>query len=222
MTPRAVIRRMRTHLGELGAAAHERQTRLVASTLRLQLRELAQARRGTWTEAAAGATVMQLRVALRYLSAGMSSTLGEDLRAAAAVSHRDARQYLRAADLAYAGAVRPLRFEAASFLEDHARVAGQARIATFAPSFARYGASLTAAVEEAAGRSALLGHSYHSALGEVGGRLRREAAMQDWEIRRTVETEVSAAYNQMQLDALVAEDVPEDRMLKCWSPRSTG
>lgn len=215
LNPRQVLRRMRKNLGKLGARAKERQVRLVTATLRAETRRLAQARVGTWTHSEAQATVLQLRVALSRLTVSMTAGLGEDLVRATVVSHRDAVTYLRAADKAYAGAVRPLRFEAAEFLDRAAANAGTARISNYGRSFARYGAELTRAVEEAASRSALLGVPWHEAANEVSAALRTEAGLRDWEIRRVVETEVSAAYNQLQLDALLAEDYdPRDRMMK--------
>jgi hypothetical protein len=215
LNPRQVLRRMRRNLGKLGARAKERQVRLVTATLRAESRRLAAATAGTWTHSEAQATVLQLRVALSRLTVSMTAGLGEDLVRATVVSHRDAVTYIRTADKAYAGAVRPLRFEAAEFLDRAAANAGTARISNYGKSFARYGAELTRAVEEAASRSALLGVSWHEAANEVSAALRSEAGLRDWEIRRVVETEVSAAYNQMQLDALIAEDSdPRDRMHK--------
>jgi hypothetical protein len=206
---------MRRNLGKLGAKAKERQVRLVTATLRAESRRLAAATAGTWTHSEAQATVLQLRVALSRLTVSMTTGLGEDLVRATVVSHKDAVTYLRAADKAYAGAVRPLRFEAAEFLDRAAANAGTARISNYGKSFARYGAELTRAVEEAASRSALLGVPWHEAANEVSAALRNEAGLRDWEIRRVVETEVSAAYNQLQLDAMIAEDYdPRDRMMK--------
>lgn len=215
LNPRQVLRRMRKNLGKLGAAAKERQVRLVTTTLRAETRRLAAATAGTWTHSEVQATVLQLRVALSRLTVSMTAGLGEDLVRATVVSHKDAVTYLRSADKAYAGAVRPLRFEAAEFLDRAAANAGTARISNYGKSFARYGAELTRAVEEAASRSALLGVQWHEAANEVSAALRNEAGLRDWEIRRVVETEVSAAYNQLQLDALIAEDYdPRDRMMK--------
>lgn len=215
LNPRQVIRRMRRNLAKLGNDAKARQVRLVTGALRAESRRLAQAGAGTWTEAAAQATVVQLKLALSRLTVDMAATLGKDITRATVVSYRDAVTYLHSADKAYAGAVRPLRFESVEFLERAKATAGQARIANYGRSFARYGQSLTAAVEQAAARSALLGVPWHEAANEVSAVLRTEAGLRDWEIRRVVETEVSAAYNQMQLDALLAEDYdPADRMMK--------
>ena len=60
----------------------------------------------------------------------------------------------------------------------------------------------------------LLGRSFEHAIDEVAGRLRVEANLREWEIRRLVQTEVSAAYNTVQLDALLEEDTPASPMLK--------
>lgn len=215
LNPRQVIRRMRHNLAGLGNAAKERQVRLVTAALRSESRRLAQAGVGTWTHNEAQATVLQLRLALSRLTVSMAAGLGEDLVKATLTSYQDAKLYLRSADKAYAGAVRPLRFEAANFIDRAVEEAGQARIANYGRSFARYGASLTRAVEEASARAVMLGVSWREAANEVSAALRSEANLRDWEIRRVVETEVSAAYNQLQLDALIAEDYdPADRMHK--------
>lgn len=215
MNPRDILRRMRQNLANLGNGAKQRQVELVAGALRSELRRLARARSGTWTLAARAATVIQLKAAIFELTGAMGARLRGDLSSAMATSHQDAADFLRTADKAYAGAVRPLRFEAGAFLEDHLRLAGQARVANYARSFARYGVELTRAVEVAAAQAALLGRPYHDVVDALGGRLRAEVGAKDWQVRRLVETEVSAAYNQMQLDALVAEDDdPADPMFK--------
>lgn len=215
MNPRDILRRMRRNLAETGNGAKERQVRLVSGALRRQLRELARARVGTWTAASRGAAVAQLRVAVVELAGSMGQTLRGDLSQATRHAHRDAADFLRAADGAYKGAVRPLRFEAGAFLEDHMRIAGQARVANYSRSLARYGVDLTRAVETAAAEVALLGQPYHRAIDIVGARLRAEVGAKDWQVRRLVDTEVSAAYHQMQLDALLAEDDdPRDPMRK--------
>ena len=206
MNPRDILRRMRQHLADTGNGAKEHQLRLVNGALREEIRRLARAHRGTWTAASRGAAVVQLRAAVVQLTGDMGDTLRGDLSLATRRSHRDAVDFLTAADRAYAGAVRPLRFEAGAFLEDHARLAGQARVANYSRSLASYGVDLTRAVETAAAQAALLGQPYHRAVDIVGAQLRHQAGLKDWQIRRLVETEVSAAYNQMQLDALLAED----------------
>lgn len=214
MNPRDVLRRMRQNLADLGNGAKQRQVELVAGSLRSELRRLARARSGTWTLAARAATVIQLKAAIFELTGAMGQRLRGDLSSATATSHQDALDFLRTADMAYAGAVRPLRFEAGGFLEDHLRLAGQARVANYSRSLARYGVELTRAVEVAAAQAALLGRPYHDVVDALGGRLRAEVGAKDWQIRRLAETEVSAAYNQMQLDALIAEDEPRDPMFK--------
>ena len=215
MNPRDILRRMRLHLAQLGNDAKERQVRLVSSALRSETRRLARAAPRTWTAASRGAAVAQLRAAVVQLTEDMGSGLQQDLSLATGRAHRDAVDFLRAADHAYAGAVRPLRFEAGTFLDDQLRVSGQARIANYSRSLARYGVDMTRAVEAAAAQAALLGRPYHEAIDVVGARLQREAGLKTWQVRRLVETEVSAAYNQMQLDALLAEDDdPRDPMRK--------
>ena len=215
MNPRDILREMRGHLAELGNGAKERQVRLVSAALRRELRLLAAADAGTWTAGSRGAAVAQLQAGLLQLTRDMGQALQADLSLAARRSHRDAVNFLRAADESYLGAARPLRFEAARFVDERAAVAGQARIANYPRSFARYGVDLTRAVESAAAQAALLGRPYHEAVDIVGAQLRRQAHLKDWQIRMVVETEVSAAYNQMQLDALLEEDVdPRDPMRK--------
>lgn len=214
MNPRDILRRMRQHLADTGNGAKEHQLRLVSGALRQELRRLAATRPGTWTAASRGAAVVQLRAAIVQLTTDMGDTLRGDLSLATRRSHRDAVDFLVAADKAYTGAVRPLRFEASMFLDERARHAGQARIAHFSRSLAAYGVDLTRAVETAAAQTALLGQPYHRAVDIVGAQLRQQAGLRDWQIRRLVETEVSAAYNQMQLDALLAEDDPSDPMHK--------
>ncbi len=214
MTPREAIARMRRNLARLSSAALDRQIRLVSSTVRQMRRELAAAHRGTWTRMSRESALVVLRAGLADMQRRQGVALGEDLAEAVPVSWRDARAYMRAADKAYLGAARPLRFEAAGWIDREAAMVGQTRLANYRASLARYGSSLSQAVEEAASRAVLLGRSFEHAIDEVAGRLRAEAGLREWEIRRLVQTEVSAAYNQVQLDALLEEDTPADPMLK--------
>lgn len=214
MTPREAIARMRRNLARLSGAALERQIRLVSATIRQMQREIAASHRGTWTRMSRESALVVLRAGLSDLTRRQGEAIGEDLGATAQVSWKDARNYMRVADKAYLGAARPLRFEAAGWIEREAAVVGQSRVANYQRSLARYGASLSQAVEEAASRAVLLGRSYEAAIDEVAARLRAEAGLREWEIRRLVQTEVSAAYNTVQLDALLEEDTPDDPMMK--------
>lgn len=214
MTPREAIARMRRNLGRLSGAALDRQIRLVSATIRQMQRDLARAHRGTWTEMSKAAALVVLRAGLADMYRRQGEALGEDLARTTDVSWKDARVYLRVADKAFLGAARPLRFEAAGWLEREAAVVGQTRLANYRVSLARYGSTLSQAVEDAASRAVLLGRSYEHAIDEVAARLRAEAGLREWEIRRLVQTEVSAAYNTVQLDAMIEEDTPEDPMLK--------
>jgi hypothetical protein len=214
MTPREAIARMRRNLKRLSGAALDRQIRLISATIRQMQREIAASHRGTWTRMSRESALVVLRAGLGDMYRRQGVALGEDIGAAAAISWKDARVYLRAADKAYLGAFRPLRFEAAGWVEREAASIGQTRLANYQVSLSRYGASLSRAVEEAAGRAVLLGRSFEHAIDEIGDRLRTEAGLREWEIRRLVQTEVSAAYNQVQLDALLEEDTPDDPMMK--------
>ena len=60
----------------------------------------------------------------------------------------------------------------------------------------------------------LLGRPHHVALDVVAATLRRGAAAKAWELKRLADTEASAVYNLAQLETLIAQDVPGDRMLK--------
>lgn len=214
MTPREAIARMRRNLGRLAGTALDRQIRLVSATIRQMQRELAASHRGTWTRMSKESALVVLRAGLFDMYNRQGDSLGEDLANAAKVSWRDARVYMRAADRAFLGSAKPLRFEAAGWVEREAALVGQTRLANYRASLARYGASLSQAVEDAASRAVLLGRSFEHAIDEVAGRLRAEASLREWEIRRLVQTEVSAAYNTVQLDALLEEDTPESPMMK--------
>lgn len=214
MTPREAIARMRRNLKRLSGDALDRQIRLVTATIRQMKREIATSHRGTWTRLSRQSALAVLQAGLGDLYRRQGAALGEDLQRAATVSWKDARVYLRAADKAYLGAFRPLRFEGVDWIEREARLVGQTRLAAYQQSLARYGVSLSRAVEEAAGRAVMLGRSFEHAIDEVADRLRAEAGLREYEIRRLVQTEVSAAYNAVQLDALLAEDTPDDPMMK--------
>lgn len=214
MTPREAVEQMRRSLVRLSSRSLGRQIELVSSTLRQMRRELRQAHSGTWTQASKAAALAVLRSGLATMTAKQGGTMAEDLERTATTSWRDATRYLRATDKAFMGAARPLRLEAAGWLDREARLIGQTRLAGYQTSLARYGASLSQAVETAAARAALLGRSFEHAIDEVTARLRAEVGLREWEIRRLVQTEVSAAYNQLQLDALLEEDTPSDPMLK--------
>ncbi len=214
MTPREAIARMRRNLARLSSTALDRQIRLVSATIRQMQRELSAAHRGTWTRMSRESALVVLRAGLGDLQRRQGVAMGEDLAAAVPVSWRDARAYMRAADKAYLGAARPLRFEAVGWIDRETAMVGQTRLANYSVSLARYGTSLSQAVEEAASRAVLLGRSFEHAIEEVAVRLRAEASLREWEIRRLVQTEVSAAYNTVQLDALLEEDTPESPMMK--------
>ena len=205
---------MRRNLGRLTKTALDRQIRLVSATIRQMQRELAAAHRGTWTRMSRESALVVLRAGLGDLQRRQGVAMGEGLAAVVPVSWRDARTYMRAADKTYLGAARPLRFEAVGWIDRETAMVGQTRLANYRVSLARYGTSLSQAVEEAASRAVLLGRSFEHAIDEVAGRLRVEANLREWEIRRLVQTEVSAAYNTVQLDALLEEDTPASPMLK--------
>lgn len=205
---------MRRSLRRLSAGALQRQRDLILSAIRMLRREQSRAFGGLWQAASREAAMVSLRAGLADLSRRQAVALGEDLAKASTVSWRDAGKYLRAADKAYLGAARPLRFEAAAWIDRERRLVGQTRLANYSRSLARYGADLSQQLEVVAARTAMLGRSWNSAIDEIAGELRARAHLKDWQIRRLVETEVSAAYNQIQLDALLEEDSPDDPMWK--------
>lgn len=207
MSLRGLIRDMQGAVDAATEAAVGRLLALVARAIRLELRALARAA-GVWTANAARQVVARLRRMLARLVAALAGSLGEDLRQAAARSLADAAAYLRAGDALFAEP-RPLRLDTV----DTAAVA-LAREPLYTAAFGRFAAGLVRAAEAAALAAVLVGRSHPAALGVVAGALRREAAADAWKLHRIAETEVSAAYNAAQLEALIAEDVPEDRMLK--------
>lgn len=200
-----VIRSMRRQLVALGTGAMVHQEAIIAGTLRRELRAIAEAGRGPWSASSAALAGTRFRLALAAMSGGMTARLGEDLDRAARLAVRDTARYLSAGDLLHGVVRRPA---------PDLQLSGQGRRSIYEQSLGRYAQGLSRTAELSCYRTSLLGRPHHLALGEIAGAVRREAAAKAWEVRRVVETEVSAAYHQAELQVLIAEDVPEDRMLK--------
>jgi hypothetical protein len=206
---REVIAGMQRAVAELGADALARQLRIVAKALRVWLRGLAQASGLVWTANAAREAMARLRAMLARLTAQLTKALGEGLTAAAARSMADAARFFEVGDLVYLGKARPLQQPQAT-----AKQIGTAREGIYVASLGRFGAALLHAAEAAAVATVLLGRPRRVGVDAIALAIRREAASRAYELRRIAETETSAAYNAATMQVLLAQDVPEDRMLK--------
>ena len=209
MSLREVIAQMRQTMASLGGEAAVLLQRLAARAIRGELRRLAGAGSRVWTPAAARAVVDRLRRMLVRLVAQLGAALGKALTSAAATSLADAALFFETGDRALLGHVLPLRPVAPTPAQ-----IGLAREGVFKASLGRFGALLVHAVEGAAVATVLLGKPHRAGVDHVALALRRTAAAHAWELQRIAETEASAAYNAAQLEVLLAQDVPGDRMMK--------
>lgn len=214
MTPREAVIVMRRHLAALGNTALERQLRTVNVAARRLAVDLRRAGIGPWTQASRLSALAVVRAGLATLTSKMADGMRLDIDLAAERSWKDARIYYGTLDRAYLGAARPLRFEGLDFLARERALLGQARLANYQRSIARWGTEISAAAEEAASRAALLGRPWHDVADEITAAVRGKVKAADWQIRRLAMTETSAAYNGMQLQAMLAEDTPADPLYK--------
>lgn len=209
MSLREVIAGMQRAVAELGADALARQLRIVAKAVRVWLRGIAQSGGLVWTANAAREAMARLRAMLARLTAQLTKALSEGLTAAAARSMADAARFFEVGDLVYLGKTRPLQQPQAT-----AKQIGTAREGIYVASLGRFGAALLHAAEAAAVATVLLGRPRRVGVDAIALAIRREAASRAYELRRIAETETSAAYNAATMQVLLAQDVPEDRMLK--------
>lgn len=214
MTPREAVLVMRRHLAQLGNTALERQIRTINAAARRLAVELRRGRGGEWQAASRASALATVRAGISTLTSQMSARLRLDLDESAERSWRDAAAYYKACDAAYLGSARALRFEALDFLAENKAKIGQARIANYSRSIARWGAEVAAVAEEAASRAAMLGRPYYDVADEITAAVRGKVKAAEWQIRRLALTETSAAYNHMQLEAMFAEDSPVDPLYK--------
>jgi len=208
MSLREVIAQMRQTMTSLGSEASLLLQRTVARAIRRALRGLAGVGR-IWTASAARAAVARLRLMLVRLVSQLGDILGKAMTAIAAKSLADAILFLETGDLALLGHVLPLR----PVPSTPAQI-GLAREGAYKASLGRFGAVLLHAAEGAAAATVLLGRPHRAGVDHVALAMRTAAAAHAWEIQRIAETEASAAYNTAQLEMLLAQDVPGDRMMK--------
>lgn len=214
MTPREAVLVMRRHLAQLGNTALERQLRAVNTAARKLAVDLRRGGGGPWQAAARTSALASVRAGIGTLTAQMSERIRLDLDDAAERSWDDAIEYFRVCDRAYLGSARALRFESLDFLARERAAIGQARIANYTRSIARWGAEVATVAEEAASRAAMLGRPWYEVADEITAATRGKIKASEYQIRRLALTETSAAYNHMQFQAMLAEDTPVDPLYK--------
>ena len=198
-------------------ATAKAQTRALALTierLREVRAELEVMELGSWGYAERTAVMRRLQAAVSQLSKGQVDLLKEGLADTARVSARDAATWLRALDQQYLGIARPLRFDALTWIDDQANQLSKVRLQTYAQSFARYGASTVQTIENEIAKTILTGEPWTKARPKVMAAMKHAVGDNQWMVDRVLRTETSAAYNSMQLNALIEEDDDDEPMLK--------
>jgi hypothetical protein len=212
---RDLLEAQRDSLRALQGDARQRAIKLTRASLVRVHKTLEGMQPGSWGWASQAATAQQLRAALTQLTRGQIDLLSEGLHDAARVSARDASVYLSALDQRYLGVVRPLRFDAIEWVENNAAHLSKVRLREYTTSFARYGASAVQGIEDEIAKTIMVGAPWHEARKQVWDITKDVVGDRQWMVDRILRTETSAAYNGMQLAALIEEDSdPSDPMLK--------
>lgn len=194
--------------------ARARALRLTMEKLREVKREIAALDFDSWNFAERQAVMVQLQAAVSQLARGQVDLLQEGLGATSRVSARQASIWLHNLDRQYLGAVRPLRFDAAEWVATQADQISKARLNVYRSSFRRYGATAIDAIEDEIAKTIMAGENWIKARRRVWHTVRDVVGEKQWMVDRITNTETSAAYNSMQLNALLSEDKEDDPMLK--------
>ena len=204
-------------LARLYGRARARAAAMTRENLRKVRKDLDAIQPGSWGWAAKQATMAQLQSALTQLTRGQVDLLREGLADTARVSARGTATYLATLDAKYMGAVRPLRFDHADWIERNAEMMSQVRLRQYSRSFARYGASAVEAIEDEIARVVQVGESWVDARKKVWRAVRGQVEGKQWMVDRITRSESSAVYNGTRLEAMMVEDRPGDRMMKMLS-----
>lgn len=205
-----IVIAQRARYERLWGALTKRQRKLANDAIRDIERELERAEPGSWSAASASATLIQLAEATRGLSTRQLALLRRALPAIAKTAHEDTADYLRRLDEHYLGAVRPLAWDTADWLEGYTRPLLRSRLRVYEQSFARYGAEAVAAIENEIAKAQLLGKPWTEARKAVMAIVREQVEGKQWMVDRIVRTETAAVYSSTTMAALFEEDDDDD------------
>jgi len=191
-----------------------RAAKLALDTLRQVKKDLAGMSLGSWGYAERLAVMRQLQAGVSQLTKGQTDLLALGLAETARVSARDASTWLHALDRQYLGVARPLRFESLGWIDNQANQLSKIRLRTYAQSFARYGSGTVTKIEDEIAKTILTGESWIKARPKVMAAVKDVVGDRQWMVDRIIRTETSAAYNGLQLNALIEEDTDDEPMLK--------
>ena len=209
-----LIEAQRRHIAGAQNGASARQRRIVREAMRDVQKNLARMRPGSWGDAQQRATMLLLAQGFAQMTDVQAAQLTGDLARVMRLSQQDAAKYLASLDATFHGVARPLRFDSLAWWDQHSKEFGQVRLREFSRSFKRYGASAVKEIEDAIGKTVLMGESWDKARDAVWAATKDVVGDQQWMVDRIVRTEVAAAYNGTTLAALVEEDDPDDPMFK--------
>lgn len=204
----------RARYERLWGALTKRQRQIAAEAIADIERDLARAAPGSWSAAMAASTLAQLAQATRGLTEKQLRLLRRALPAIAKVAQSDLVEYLTKLDEQFLGTARPLRWDTLEWLKGYGRPLLRSRLRVYQDSFARYGASAVAAIENELARTVLIGAPWTDARKAVMSIVRDQVGGRQWMVDRIVRNEVSTIYNSTTMAALLEEDEPDDPMLK--------
>lgn len=200
-------------------AAH--QHKLSARMRRITAQAMAQTRRridemapGSWGEASARATLVTLARGFADMHGGHVTGLTAGVAGVTKASQQHAAAYLHALDQHYTGVARPLAFDTLGWWETTNAKIGQVRLRQYSQSLQLYGAASVRQIEDELAKTVLLGETWDVARSKVHQVVKGVVGDREWMVDRIVNTEVSAAYNGTQLEALLSEHSDADPMLK--------
>jgi hypothetical protein len=212
VTPEEVVAVMHDDLEGLALVSSARAGRVIRASLLTALGSMAGG--GEWSMAVGAMAAIQLREALVLAVARVGAGFVAEARSWAKVSARRMTALLRGLDKRFAGAVRPLNFDALKWAEQQGDRLGTARLRMFRGSLARYGVAAAQKIEDAATSTALLGMPWYEASKRVRSGVLAAAGSEQWQIDRLMRTEVATVYNGASLAALEEEDDEDEPMLK--------
>lgn len=209
-----IVAAMQVDIDRFGNQMGARTTRLARAAIVDLRADLDSASLGNWGVASKIAAMAQVHAGVERLAARQADVLlGETQRIAAASQGRMVA-LIDALDRKYVGAAAPVRFDTLAWLDSNVRQLSQTRLRVFSSSFARYGAAAVAEIEDELGKLALTGQPWTKARPRVHAAIRDVVGDRQWMVDRILRTETSAIYNGTNLAAMIAEDTPEEPVLK--------
>lgn len=215
-TIKQLLEAQQADVGRLQFASSARQRRIIREAFERVKADIAALSVGgqSWSHADRMVVHAMIGDAYRQIREQGEAVFIEDLKRGTFLGQRATSRYLATLDKAHTGVVRPLRFDTLRWWTETHKEIGFVRLRQFQRSFERYGAATIIEIEDSIARATIAGKTWEDARDEVWRSTRNVVNGNQYMVDRIIRTEMSAAYNGTTLEALHAEDTPEDPMQK--------